>query len=46
MTGLNVTEAVARLQAMKFRVVIEDGATQEGATPGEVIGQDVRADAP
>ena len=43
--GLNVAEAVARLQAVKFRVVIEDGATQEGARPGEVIGQDIRADA-
>ena len=45
-TGLNVAEAVARLQAVKFRVVIEDGATQEGARQGEVIGQDIRADAP
>jgi hypothetical protein len=45
-TGLDVAEAVARLQAVKFRVVIEDGATQEGARPGQVIGQDVRADAP
>ena len=45
-TGLDITEATARLQAMQFRVVIEDGATQAGARPGEVIGQDVRADAP
>jgi hypothetical protein len=45
-TGLNVAEAVARLQAVKFRVVIEDGATQDGARQGEVIGQDIRADAP
>ena len=30
-TGLNITEAAARLQAMKFRVVIEEGATQDGA---------------
>ena len=37
---------MARLQAVKFRVVIEDGATQEGARQGEVIGQDIRADAP
>jgi hypothetical protein len=45
-TGLNIAEAVARLQAVKFRVVIEDGAVQEGAKPGDVIGQDIRADAP
>ena len=45
-TGLSVAEAVARLQAVKFRVVIEDGATQDGARQGEVIGQDIRADAP
>ena len=32
-TGLDLTEAVARLQAMKFRVVIEDGATQDGRPP-------------
>jgi serine/threonine-protein kinase len=45
-TGLNITEAAARLEAMKFRVVIEDGAKQTGAADGEVIGQDVRADSP
>jgi hypothetical protein len=45
-TGLDVTEAAARLQAMKFRVVIEDGAKQDGASPGEVIAQDTRAEAP
>ena len=32
--GSTSREAVARLQAVKFRVVIEDGATQEGARPG------------
>jgi beta-lactam-binding protein with PASTA domain len=45
-TGLDITEAAARLQAMKFRVVIEDGAKQDGASPGEVIAQDTRAEAP
>ena len=45
-TGLDITEAAARLQAMKFRVVIEEGAKRAGANDGAVIGQDVRADSP
>jgi membrane peptidoglycan carboxypeptidase len=45
-TGLSVREAVARLQAVRFRVIIEDGATDLDAADGVVVGQDAQADQP
>ncbi len=45
-TGLSVAEAVAQLQAIRFRVVIEDGATDLEADDGSVVGQDQQAGTP
>jgi beta-lactam-binding protein with PASTA domain len=39
---VTVEQAITRLRAQKFRVVVDDGAAQDGVPPGTVIDQDPR----